>query len=146
VLYSGLVNFQKELAHFEDDVELGYSPPRPSNCRISWNSDNGEIPRDTWVGYKFIVRNDVTNSAVNLSLYLDLTDGRDGGHWEEIITLRDDGGWAVQDVRTCRCAKDQILLQPASSIFIRNTEISKVGYKKFSVREVASLSPALERD
>lgn len=80
MLYSGRVNFQKEIAH------ESYSGSLPSeNYRAEWGTPNGQIPTEIWIGYKFVVRNLAANSQVQLELYRDLTNGEIGGNWELLM-------------------------------------------------------------
>jgi hypothetical protein len=138
LLYDGRVNFQKELFHGAETVYAANMPCE--NSRLDWdnrsNTDCG-MPRSIWIGYKFLVSNIENNTKVKLSLLLDLTEGKDGGNWGNIIEYVDDGRWQE---RTDFCAhpNSQILLEPGTSVFLRNDSISSAKYMKFSIREIAT--------
>ena len=55
-----------------------------------------EMPYDQWVGFKMVAI-DQCDGGVRLELYRDLTDGKDGGQWEKILSHVDDGGWQTED-------------------------------------------------
>lgn len=137
MLYGGTVDFKKELAHLPGSI--GYARARPANHHADWPSTDGEIPRNLWIGYKFVVRNAPNSLTVHLSLYRDMSDGARGGSWEELIHLEDAGDWPVVSVGPCATMPTRILLEPATSVFVRNDEIDEAAYKKFSVREIEPL-------
>ena len=138
MLYNGRVNVIKELSHPPAPVEQAYSSNKPSaNYRVEWGTPNGEIPFDRWIGHKFIVRNCDYNTKVRLSLYRDMTEGENGGDWEQLLHEADNEDWPVSDLDpNCDCLPTQVLTWPASSVFIRNTEIDAADYTKFSIREI----------
>jgi len=130
--YDGRVRFVKELAHGH------YS--EPVEFTVDWNTTNGNIPKNVWIGYKFVVRNIDNNQHVKLELYRDLTNGLQGGTWEKIAEYVDMGDWQLRDgsdmQALCGFSSTKILLDPGTSVFIRNTAIEEADYKKFSVREI----------
>ncbi len=137
LLYDGRGVFQKEVIH-----EESYSVNKPSaNNKVAWNTASGTLPYDVWVGMKFVVKTNSQGKSVRLKLYRDLTNGKNGGTWENIATYDDVGGWAQinsgVDVKSrCGYNADKILLDPGTSVFIRNDEVSDVQYKNFSIREI----------
>ena len=137
LFYDGRAVFQKELIH-----ETLYSSNKPDEEHMtSWNTQDGTMPKDLWVGMKFVVRTDSKNDTVILELYRDLTDGLNGGYWEKVATYTDSGEWLSSlDANETRCPRhaQNILLAPGTSVFIRNDFVEDVAYKNFSIREIRS--------
>lgn len=75
--FDGHADFEKETAHPDNhairDVELF----------------PGGLPARTWIGMKFVVYD--AADGVHLELWLDLTNGRDGGDWRMVSAAVDDG-------------------------------------------------------
>ncbi len=129
--YTGRVNCVKELSHG------AYSSNRPrGNLRPNWGTQNGEIPTDRWVGFKFVVRNFDHDSKVRLTLYRDMTEGEGGGVWERLYCESDEADWPANPDPQCSWSPTEVLNRPARSVFIRNTKIDAADYSKFSVREI----------
>ena len=137
LLYDGRAVFQKEVIH-----EGAYSINKPSEKnKAEWNTSDGSMPKNVWIGLKFIIKNNPDDKSVKLELYRDLTDGYNGGTWEKVAEYVDSGDWAqsnsgIDVQKTCGYSADKILLDPGTSIFIRNDKIADVEYKLFSIREI----------
>lgn len=137
LLYDGRAVFQKELIH-----EGSYSRNKPSeNNKVDWNTSDGSLPLNVWVGVKFIVKTNPDQKSVKLELYRDLTDGKNGGTWRKVAEYIDRGDWAqinpgIDVMKICGYPANKIFLSPGSSVFIRNDEIRDAEYKLFSVREI----------
>ncbi len=111
--------------------------------RHIWGGD--ELPKDRWIGFKFVVRN-VSGGGVRLELYRDLTDGRNGGDWERIMTYVDRGGWGLGGSGTiCGRPWDWVIREAHPVVLIRNDE-STLYYKWASVREIDSSDGHAYRD
>jgi hypothetical protein len=50
------------------------------------------FPKDQWIGMKFVVFNIVGTNSVQLELYVDLTDGVNGGSWNLVHSFVDSQG------------------------------------------------------
>lgn len=137
LLYDGRAVFQKEVIH-----EGAYSANMPSeNNKAPWKTSDGTMPKNVWIGVKFVVRNSPDGKSVKLELYRDLTNGKNGGTWEKVAEYIDNGDWAQTDsdadvIATCGYSANKILLKPGTSVFIRNDSIKKAQYKLFSIREI----------
>ena len=130
LLYDRRAHFAKELSH------KAYGPNLPNNDKIPWEGRE-EMPRDRWIGFKFIVRNFDHDTKVRLCLYRDLTGGENGGDWELVARATDEGNWLVPDIpQQCGYPPGLVLTRPARSVFIRNDAIREAKYKWFSIREV----------
>jgi len=136
LLYDGRAVFQKEVIH-----EGAYSLNQPSEKNLAaWPTTDGTMPANIWIGVKFIVKNN-PDQSVQLELYRDLTDGLNGGTWEKVAEYTDRGDWSQTDssaniVMSCGYGANKILIEPGTSIFIRNDKIKSAQYKLFSVREI----------
>jgi hypothetical protein len=137
LLYDGRAVFQKEVIH-----EGAYSSNMPSESHtVKWNTVDGTMPRNVWIGMKFIVRTNSDRKSVKLELYRDMTDGRNGGSWEKVAEYLDDGSWSQTnsgaDVSViCGYQANKVLLDPGTSVFIRNDNVVDSEYKLFSIREI----------
>ncbi|OGD08967.1 hypothetical protein A2397_05735 [Candidatus Amesbacteria bacterium RIFOXYB1_FULL_44_23] len=137
ILYDGRAVFQKEVVH-----EGAYSVNMPSeNNKTSWNTPNGTLPKNVWVGMKFVVRTNPDQKSVKLELYRDMTDGKNGGTWEKLAQYTDSGSWSQTDsgmdtVAKCGYGPEKVLLDPGTSVFVRNDLIDEAQYKLFSIREI----------
>lgn len=131
MLYNGNANFVKELYQATEGARL------PKDNVIKWGG-SGTLPYNTWIGHKFVLRNIDNNTHVELQMYLDLTDGKNGGNWKLVAQAKDDGNWNVPP-NPCNIPVNKIILDGNPSVFIRNTNINSALYKEFSIREIAPL-------
>ncbi len=136
-MYDGRAVFQKEVIH-----EGAYSTNKPSEeNKINWNTANGTLTKNIWIGMKFIVYTNPDNKSVKLELYRDLTDGKNGGSWEKVAEYIDSGDWSQTDsnadiVAKCGYSAGKVLLDAGTSVFVRNDMIEDAQYKEFSIREI----------
>lgn len=137
LLYDGRAVFQKEIIH-----EGAYSINKPEeNNKAIWDTTDGSLPRNKWIGVKFIVKTNLDRKSVKLELYRDLTDGYKGGNWEKVAEYTDSGDWFQTDtdadvMAVCGYPASKILLDSGTSVFIRNDKVKDVEYKLFSIREI----------
>jgi hypothetical protein len=132
--YDGRVSFEKELFHGHGDEAQFPPPDAPS--RYAWDEDEG-IPTNEWIGFKFVVKTLPDNGSVQLELYRDLTDGRNGGDWEKVLEFIDTGEWYVEaEEGICNDFPHNKILFTPGFVFIRNDFIDEAEYKKFSIREI----------
>ena len=136
MLYNGIGNFAKELNWPKDSKKPN------SRLHLDWLTPYGSItmPRDVWIGHKFVIRNVDGGTHVRLEMWRDLTNGTNGGDWKLVLAYTDDGNWPAPATLDCHDTKlNRIILDQNPSVFIRNTDISSAQYKYFSIREIASL-------
>ena len=103
-----------------------------------WPPD-GELPFDTWIGWKFVIYNLPSGDAVRLEAYRDLTEGEDGGDWVLMNQTVDDGGWSVEtecSEHDPSSGESDLVIVEGGTAFIRNTDVTEARYKWFSVREI----------
>ena len=146
--YGGLVNinggwaFEKETAHHLDDGYTRAAGQRPS----------GELPLNTWVGFKYVLRNMDDNTKVKLELYRDMTGGLNGGSWQKITEFIDNGNNFGAGYGACRPGVDPALplihsfiddssesKKPMLSVYVRH-EYGTMAYSGFDIREIDPLS------
>jgi hypothetical protein len=128
----GAFDFEKELEHPASSTQSRVQPA------TAWPPD-GEVPRETWIGFKFVIYNPSANS-VKLEAYRDMTSGADGGSWEKVNETTDAGGWFVET----SCAEhspeggesERVVLEGGTT-FIRNTDVSEARYRWLTIREIA---------
>jgi hypothetical protein len=135
--YDGFADFEKETDHPLSQAVGG---------KRVWRDG---MPKGTWIGFKYVVR-DLAGGAVQMELWLDLTDGEDGGHWRLVNTYLDDG--TGLGTAPCAAGVDPALPlrgdaprpgsesgRPNVSVYFRSDLVAADGlvYKWGSVREIA---------
>ena len=92
---------------------------------------------------KYVCRACENNTKCKLELYMDETDGLNGGTWKKITEFTDYDGWSADQVSCCATHKGKVLLPPYFNsnytVYLRSDCLGKQFYKKFTIREIDPL-------
>lgn len=135
--YDGHADFEKETAH-------------PQNTAIAnVKAFPRGMPSEQWIGYKYLVYD--RPDGVHLELWVDRTDGRDGGQWQLVTSVVDDGTLFGREA--CAEGVDPALAlthspnrigsesgKPNLTVYFRSDGVDRNGlvYKWTSVREITA--------
>jgi hypothetical protein len=144
-LAGGSVNFYKELVHATD------SEPQTTQGR---GPGQGAI-RSEWIGVKYIVRDIASRGHVKFELWVDKTNGANGGDWRKVTEYIDSGRWESNDSEMSKCVRqgkrtgNREIITAAKSggvTLIRNTwpdnssnDNVSMEYKMMTIREITPL-------
>jgi hypothetical protein len=128
IRYTGTADFKKEIKW------PNYTKQNP----ITTLYPDG-VPKDRWIGMKFVIYNINGDQDVKMELWIDETNGRNGGHWVKIMEHIDSGGWAIsstEEASSCDYSTEEKLLAGGPAIIVRNDGVDKQLYKNMSIREI----------
>lgn len=141
--YDGAVDFEKETKHPQSEARAR---------RVQWPSG---LPFGRWLGYKHVVY-DLADGRVRQELWLDESDGVDGGQFRLLNAIEDDGNGYGSTAPACRSGVAPELPlragagrpgsesgKPNVSVYFRSDEVGIDGlvYKWASVREIQPPAP-----
>ena len=132
--YSGIADFKKEIKW------PNYTEKNPVTTLYP-----GGLPKDQWIGMKYVVYNTNGDKDVKMELWIDNTEGKDGGSWTKVMEYIDRGGWAISsagEASSCNYSVDEKLLRAGPAIIVRNDGVEKQLYKSMSIREIV-VTPAM---
>ncbi|AIF84452.1 F5/8 type C domain-containing protein [Candidatus Nitrososphaera evergladensis SR1] len=141
VLTDGRWKLEKETAHHLSNGYVDLPGQKP------WS----ELPKNTWVGIKFVLRNMDNDTKVKLELYRDMTGGLNGGRWEKMYEFIDNGTNFGAGYGACKPGVNPALplvhsfidptsetRKPMLSVYARN-EYGTMEYANFTIREINPL-------
>lgn len=130
--YDGRISFEKELFHGVDGGTVQYPPPQDT---VLYFEDG--LPRNQWIGLKFLVTTVDNGTSALLQLYLDPPGG--GTDWEKVLEDKDTGHWETDvDDEPCDDYPQNKILQSPGFVFIRNDGLGEAQYKDFSIKEMTA--------
>jgi len=138
IRYDGHTDFEKETSH-------------PNSVAVANKTIfSGGMPFNTWIGYKYVIY-DQADGNVKLETWMDLTDGLNGGNWQKINEIVDNGTNIGIGGVPCKSGISPTIKynvgniragsesgKPNISVYFRSDNIGTNGlvYKEMSVREI----------
>ncbi len=130
----GKWDVEKELKHPESSYWSGSGANTQDPL---WKG--AKLPLNRWIGMKYLCYNIQNNKKVKLELYIDSSSSgtlKNGGHWEKVGEVVDEGNWSAGDVSGCAYQNTAIILEGGGTMLMR-TDKDTADYQRVSIREIA---------
>jgi hypothetical protein len=79
-----------------------------------------------------------------MELFLDMTNGENGGTWTKTTEFTDYDGWSGDQISCCETHRGKVLNPPHMnknySVYLRSDGLGEQFYKWFSIREIEPLN------
>lgn len=129
----GKWDFEKELKHPNSTY---WSGSGISTQDPLWHGS--VLPRNRWIGMKYITFNIKNDAQVRLVLYIDSVSGntpRNGGHWDKVGEVVDSGAWPAGDVSGCSFSNRAVITAGGGTLLMR-TDNDTALYTMVTIREI----------
>ncbi len=168
LLFDGRVDIEKELSHGKNsnirtfpgfiwtEADGGGRSKDPSLVEGNGNKPVYELPLNKWIGFKLVAKNCNHDTNVLVEVYVDKTNGADGGDWRLVKSIKDilydpaeaeryfskDLWYDSADFKNKGSAvpaqHGKPITAPDYSVYLRTDGGIEQFYKFFSVREIES--------
>jgi hypothetical protein len=134
----GKWDFEKELKH---PASTYYSGSGYNTQDPLWKGS--KLPEAKWIGMKYILYNNASNTQVTLEVYIDSTSNADpsnGGNWKLVGKVTDTGSnWPGGDISGCSYTDNYKPILNGGNVYWR-TDGDQAEYKYVTIREIETNS------
>ena len=134
--FDGRCQFEKETCH----------PDVKQTSNVYPFGKGTRMPLNKWIGMKSVARACDNNTKVQQEIWMDMTDGLNGGTWVKLYEFTDYQNWSSDAPFCCSYHRGQVLLPPYMltnyTVYLRTDGLVVQGrqyYKFFSIRQIDPL-------